>query len=385
VERLLGVPVAADAIAGYLEALGLTVTSKSETDVEVSIPPYRLDLTREADLIEEVARLYGLNNIPGQPAPACVGGPMDSDCYYPVEAARAQLLGLGMDEGMTYSLLGLETATRGTGVAADEVVKLANPLSSEAACMRPSVLPGIIQTVGHNIAHGNHDLELFEIARVVAHSADLPEERNQVGMVLTGRPHSERFGAEKQQAYDVYDMKGVLEGLLEERRLVGVACAPAEHPAFEKGASAAFTCEGKTLAVFGEVNASLTADMRLKFPLFVALVELDAIFEAPSSERVYSSLPPFPAVDRDISLVAGKDLPNQQILDTIWGQKQKLLESVELFDIYEDEGAVGAGKRSLAYTLTYRDPKKTLTDERVNQAHGKIRKTLAKQLPIELR
>ena len=90
-------------------------------------------------------------------------------------------------------------------------------------------------------------------------------------------------------------------------------------------------------------------------------------------------------MDRDISLVAGKDLPNQQILDTIWGQKQKLLESVELFDIYEDEGAVGAGKRSLAYTLTYRDPKKTLTDERVNQAHGKIRKTLAKQLPIELR
>ena len=385
VERLLGVPVAADAIAGFLGALGLTVTAKSETDVEVSIPPYRLDLTREADLIEEVARLYGLNNIPSEPAPACVGGPMDSDCYYPVEQARAQLLGLGLDEGVTYTLLGLGTATRATDVTEDEVVKLANPLSSETACMRPSVLPGILQTVAHNIAHGSDDLALFEIARVVVNRQDTPEERNQVGIVLTGRPHSERFGAEKQQAYDVYDMKGLLEGFFEERRLVGVECAPVEHPALKKGAAAVFSCNGKELATFGEVSGELTSDMRLKYPLLIALVELDAIIATPAAEKVYLMLPQFPSVDRDISLVAGKDLPNQQILDTVLAQKQKLLESVELFDVYEDEKSVGAGKRSLAYTLTYRDPNKTLTDERVNQAHERIRQALAKQLPIELR
>ncbi len=385
IDQLLGVPVGADRAVDCLERLGLTLLDRSDDVGTFGIPSFRPDLAREVDLIEEVARLYGLDNIPGEPAPACVGGAMADDTYYPLQEAREQLLALGLDETMTYSLLGAGTATAGTGFTAEQLVSLANPLSSEAACMRPSVLPGVLATVAHNIAHGNGSLAVFELARVIANAPGLPEERWQAGIALTGPVHPERFGDERERAYDFFDMKGTLEGLLAERRVQGACCTEAEHPAFRSGACATMVIGDETVAVFGEVADALTADIRLKDPLFIALVELSALFGIPARESVYSALPQFPAVARDISLIAGGDLSNQAILDVICGAGGKWLENVELFDVYEDEEALGPGKRSLAYSLTYRHPERTLTDEQVNTAHEKVRRTLGRKLPVELR
>jgi len=383
--RLLGVDVSPDATVDYMERLGMTVTERTDAHLEVMPPPYRLDLGREADLIEEVARLYGLDNIPAEPAPARVGGPMSSDTYYAQEAARAQLLALGLDETMTYSLLGEGVATNCTGVSSSELVTLANPLSAETACMRPSLVPGLLQTAAHNIAHNNVDLAFFELGRIVAKTAEFPEEREQVGIVLTGHPHPERFGAEREREYDLFDLKGLLEGWLDERRMLSIECRALDMPAFKPGRCAAFFANDLQLAVFGEVTAQLTADMRLKHPLFMALVELQRLIHSPTSDRTYRPLPQFPAVARDISLIADRSLTNQTIVDTIQSVQCPWLEKVELFDVYEDKEALGGSRQSLAYSLTYRDPEKTLTDEQVNEAHERIRQGLAKQLDIELR
>jgi phenylalanyl-tRNA synthetase beta chain len=143
--------------------------------------------------------------------------------------------------------------------------------------------------------------------------------------------------------------------------------------------------DGRQLAVFGQVNDALTADMRLAHPLFLALVELDRLFATPAAPRRFEPLPQFPATVRDISLVAPGSVSNHQVIEVIRQAKCPWLESVALFDVFEDEAALGKGKRSLAYSLTYRHPDRTLKDEEVNETHETIRGRLAKELPVELR
>ncbi len=385
VNSLIGVVIDPDQVVSYFERLGLGVVSRDEMIVIVSVPSFRLDLEREVDLIEEVARLYGLDNINGEAGKVKAGGPMASDTYYPIEEARAQLLGLGLDETMTYSLVSLQTAVENTGVAENELIGLANPLSIETAYMRPTLLPGLLQTVGINVAHNNADIAFFELGRVLTKSPELPEERQQVGIVLSGHAHPERFGTEREREYDFFDMKGLVESWLELRRLTAFECRPASHPAFKQGVCAAIFSGKEQIAVFGEVCAELTHGIRLRHPLLLALVELDTLIATPVKPRKYQALPQFPAVVRDISLVAAASVTSQTIVDAIKAANCSWLEKVELFDVYEDEKALGPGKRSLAYSVTYRDPKKTLTDQKVNKAHEKIRASLAKALPVELR
>jgi phenylalanyl-tRNA synthetase beta chain len=139
------------------------------------------------------------------------------------------------------------------------------------------------------------------------------------------------------------------------------------------------------VAVFGKVIDDLTRHVRLKHPVFAAIVEVEALLAVRRPPKTFEPLPLFPAVVRDISLVAERGLANQAIVDAIQAEKCPCLEAVRLFDIYEDEKTLGAGRHSLAYSLTYRDRSRTLTDEEVNRAHEKIRAALAKGLPVELR
>ena len=382
---LLGVTLTADDLAGFFIRLGLSIAHKGTSEVDVSVPSFRLDLDREADLIEEIARLYGLDRIPEIRATAQVGGPMASDAYYPIQEAREQLLGLGLTEVMNYSLLSVKTATGGTGVGESQLVMLSNPISAENCCMRPSLLPGILQNMAHNIAHQNHDLALFELGRVIVHAPELPEERYQVAILLTGRPHPERFGGERTTVCDFYDMKGLLEGLLAARRVGGLECRPATHPAFKSGQAAELLSGGVPVAVFGEVTNDLTAGTRVGNPVFVALVELCRLADVAVAPRRFVALPQFPSTARDISMVAPLDLTHEAIVDAILGFRQPWVEKVELFDIFDDEKVLGKGRRSLAYSLTYRDRTRTLTDEEVNAAHEKLKADLAKQFSVEYR
>lgn len=385
VNRLLGIDVDPDEVVALLHALGAPVTDRDALSVEVAPPPFRNDLTREADLIEEVARLYGLDRIPAEPAAARCGGDMASDTYYALEQVRSQLLGLGLNECMNYSLISEAAAVRGTGHERAQLITLANPLSNETACMRPSLLPGLLQCVAHNVAHSNTDLALFELDRVLLRTETQPEESFQAGLVLSGRRQPERFGAERDAEYDFFDMKGLLEGWFTNRHLHGLECRSIEHSGFVPGASAGLFGDGKCLAQFGQIRPELTADMRMRHPLFAALVDIDALLAAPTTPRSYTPLPQFPAVQRDISLVAPADLSNQAIVDVIRSARCSWLEAVQLFDVYQDAELTANGRRSLAYALTYRDRDETLTDEKVNGAHEQIRALLASTLSVELR
>ncbi|MDT8391303.1 MAG: phenylalanine--tRNA ligase subunit beta [Lentisphaeria bacterium] len=384
VNQLLGTALTADVIAGFFRRLGLEVVENSGETVTVAVPAFRLDLTREVDLIEEVARLHGLNNLPAVPVRAVAGGSRALDTYDPVKEARAQLLALGLSEAMNYSLTSVEDATLRTGVHENELIKLSNPISAETGVMRPSLLSGLLRNVAHNIAHQVTDVAFFEIGRVIMTRPGVPEERSQVGIAMTGRRHPERFGTERETLLDFYDLKGILESWISARGLTPVTAA-ADHPAFRTGACAALTVDGADIAVYGEAAPELTVGTRLTTPLYIALVELDALLAAAAPRPVFTPLPQFPGTTRDISLVAPAAVSGGDIIDAIRSVKNPLLEDVRLFDVYEDAAVLGEGRRGLSYSLTYRDPAKTVTDKKVNKAHEYLKKALAEKLPVEYR
>lgn len=385
VNSLLGVEIEKERVENYFQRLGLTVADCDSQVITVSIPSFRRDLQREADLIEEVARLYGLQNIPSGPVLAKAGGSYYDDAYFRIEEARNGFIGLGLTETMTYSTIEIKDGLKVIEGGEDNLIKLANPLSAEGACMRPSMVPGLLRTAAYNIARNNNDLSVFEIGRVLYAGPDFPEERYQAGVAMSGLAHPERYGDDRRRVIDFYDIKGIFEGWLNYRRLPAADCQPTEHPALMRGRAAEMRVDGKLVAVFGQVDDKLVRDIRLSHPLFIGLIELDYENELERPPKKAHPLPQYPAVSRDISMIVPNNLLHRDIVKSIRDCRCPWLEDVRVFDLYEDESSLGSGRRSLAYSLVYRDQNRTLTDDEVTAAHEKIKGALAERLDVEFR
>ncbi len=384
VNQVIGVEISAEKVLEIFRRLELPVYSHDDEKCTVTVPSFRLDLTREIDLIEEVARIYGLNNIPATPISGRIGGPIASDSYLPIQNLRDSLLGLGLNECYNYSLMNEEVAVKNTGFSKDELVILSNPLSAELSAMRPTLLPGMLTVVGHNIAHKNNDLDLFELGRVIAQREGESEEHYEICMAMTGLVNPDRFSGEKKVAKDFYDIKGAVEGLMEQRRIANFSFKPAEHPFFEIGQTAALVANGKVIGYLGQVADEVMGKMRNLYPVFMAVIDADKLQAIKPKKSIYEDLPVTPATSRDISFLADSSLTHAEVLGAVKAAKVKFLESVDLFDIYVDE-KMEAGKKSMAYSFTYRHPSQTLTDEEGNKMHDQIVATLKKRLDIEIR
>lgn len=383
IKRLLGVTLSDQETQQIFTRLGLAIDDSDADGCTVSIPSFRLDLLREVDLIEEVARIYGLNNIPTAPPAARIGGERVEDAYYALELMRDELLMLGLYECLTYSTVGTDIVTAKSEYDPDCMLHLKNPLSSEMGVMRPSLLQAILDTVAHNIAHGNPHLALFELGRAYRGMPDDPEERNEAAIALTGLKNPERFSTERQVTYDIFDLRGLLEDWLQARRINNYIVRPTTHFAFDAGAEV--VVNGTVLAVFGQVTHAQVEEMRITMPLLVALVNVDNVLAVGSAPSKYTPLAPFPATSRDVAFIADESLEHQQVIDLINAVGVKILEKIELFDIFHDPETIGAGRKSMAYSLTFRATDRTLKDSEVNKAHEKVRARLADELPIELR
>ncbi len=386
VNRLLGAEISPDHINSYLKRLGLAVADENEESVTVEVPDFRLDLHREADIVEEIARIHGIENIAASPAAAQVGGSMSDDPYYDLEQVRYAMLAGGLDEAMNYTLTSPEEAGRCTGLQEEQMVEVDNPISREGAVLRPSLLPGLITNAATNVARGNVDIRLFETGRVFTRQTGWPEERQQLGIMLSGRRYPERYGAEGGEQIDFYDLKGILEGWLLNRHINSLQWRPATHPALASTCAAELLINGEKMGVLGEISGSLTREMRLKYPLYVALIELNVLFEMPAPVCKYQPLPQFPATERDISMIVpAGEVNNEQIQREIRKGATELMEAVDLTDVYQDDSLSAENKKSMTYTVTYRAPDRTVTDEEINEIHERVRKHLAEALPVQLR
>ena len=220
-----------------------------------------------------------------------------------------------------------------------------------------------------------------------ANDKKFPEERNELAFILTGLRHPERFSAELKETFDFYDLKGAIESLFELLNITNYRFALLENDSrFRAGHACAVVLEGKTAGAFGELNKKFTSNWRTTYPVFAAQIEVAALLQAASrGVAKYKAAPQYPATSRDIAFVAPASLACGDIIDFIRRKKLQDLESVQLFDIFEDDALKAKQQKSLAFSLTFRNSERTLKDNEVNAAVEKLRAALAGELKVELR
>lgn len=385
INALLGVDVPAETQMKILAALGAKIVDATAEKCTVHAPSWRYDLYREADAAEEIIRIYGLDKLPFISAAAVQGGVLRDDTLYPKQVAREQLIALGLYECYTYSMVEEKTALADPTFTKENVIEISNPLNLDMACMRTSLFPQMIQNVARNISRGNPDLRLFELGRAYCkNSKAFAEEREEIVIALTGLRMPGMHSEDRRQIMDFYDLKGVVEGFFELRKLVP-QCRPCTDARFVNGTAAEIIVRGKTVGFMGEVAPAFTRGMRLRRPLFMAVLQLQPIIGNQAATPQLATPSVFPSVTRDVAFIAEESLNHRDVLTVIGKLNIANLESVQLFDIFRDPATIGEGKKSMAYALTFRHSERTLTDDEINQASEKIRAALGKSLSVELR
>lgn len=383
VTALLGAEVNSETIGRFLRSLGCHV--EGNNPFRVVPPTFRPDLTREIDLIEEIARLFGYENIPT----TFPEGEIPSKAPPPHLTLRRQLVGLmsalGYHEACNYGFtsprlfeqMRMEHELR-------QALCVANPLSADLSVMRPSLLPSLMQNLVTNRRHRVERIALFELARTFRprRGEKLPEERWMLAGVLSGA--APKHWANSSHEPDFYDVKGVVEAILKEVGVSDWTLARAEHPAFHPGRSAVVSRESRILATFGEVHPVVLKNFDLTQRAYLFEADVDALAESATASRRMQPLSPFPSVTRDLALLVESDLPAEAVTQIIRESVGELLGSLSLFDVYVGE-RIPPNKKSLAYSIEYRSFERTLTDTEVDHFQARLLRRLADELGAQLR
>ncbi len=381
-QRILGVTVPMEEAARVLTSLGFACERDGAQALNVHAPYWRTDASIEDDLIEEVVRIKGYDWAPtttraGQ-LPAYDPDPM-LDLK---ESARDILAAAGMQEVVTYSLTSRSDPAM-LAAGASEGLRLANPLSADLEVLRTSMRGALLRTLAGNQRHQEAGVRLFETGRVyLPRKEDLPEERDMLAGVLSGRRSQPSWQAESGEL-GFFDAKGVLEGLF---AALGVQASyqPAADPMLHPGRTAGVSIGGARVGVIGELHPqAVKAFDLLDRPVAWFEIDLPSLLLAlPSGFQKYQPLPRFPGVLRDLAIVVDAGVPAQQVQALIQGTP--LVREVTLFDIYTGD-RIPAGKKSLAYRIVYQAPNRTLTSEETDRTQEKLLARLAKELGATLR
>jgi phenylalanyl-tRNA synthetase beta chain len=356
-----------------------------EQKVTVQVPSFRADLTREADLIEEIGRIHGYDNLKAEGiAPWAVPGvkrPKDAATERVIEAmvslGYCQHYGLPLADPSYNTKLGITVP----------LVELDNPLSSDLSALRGMLLPGLLDAGIRNINNGQENLRLFECGLVFTPGQPAPAEPINLGILACGAGQEQSWDR-KAQAYDLYDLKGALEVLFGSLKINGISYSP-EHgtprPFLHPGRSVEIRLKDEAIGWAGELDASVNKNLDIRQKLYCAEIRLEPLVALlAGAVSQFGGLPKFPTVKRDLAVMVPQQMTNSQILQVITGSGGGILEKAELFDFYAGD-QIEKGQKSLAYSLSYRHPERTLTDAEVNQVHQGIVEKLAKELGARIR
>ena len=382
--RVIGMNYTLEQVEGLLRDLHLPTINIDQDTLAVQVPSHRADLEREIDLIEEVARLGGYGEIPVTLPHGVVATPRPTLATRLKKEAKELLLGLGFFEVVTYSFQSERLAGLLGGTTDAAPLYLANPLSEEQALMRTSLLPGLLDMLRKNTLKQNLDARLFEMAKIFVPEAgaDLPREEEWLAGVMYGGWTRPSWHWEPEEV-DFYDLKGVVEKLLEGLRVRDVSFTTAGLPSYCRY-GAAVLAGGETVGWLGELLPTVAERLDLGGKPLVFLLHFEALCGRAEPFPLYTPLPKYPAVYRDMALVLPADVPAARVLEALHRHGAPRLEEASLFDVYVGQ-PIPADKRSLAFHLTYRDPERTLTDDTVDQQHDALIKALAEELGAELR
>jgi phenylalanyl-tRNA synthetase beta chain len=378
---LLGVQVDSDFVPKILTSLGFKADSQQLGIWRVEIPFFRVDIEREADLIEEIARFFGYEKIPAVVTPLKAFEPAVNKKRDRIDKVRCLLFQLGFDEALNFSFADPEReALLQSGRPA---ISLRNPVSARASLLRTNILQGLLENTNWNKNRGIEGIHLFEIGNIYFWNVETHCEEMSLGLVTTGSTDPVHWRGEKSPA-DFYSLKGALEALLGQLRYEPFSFEEAAHPYFEKGYSLAIIYKGEKVGFLGLVKQAILEGFSLKEAVYGAEVNLSLLFGKQPQPFEYHPVTKYPPVVRDLSFLISRGVPYQDVEKAIGKLAIPQLESFELYDLFEGR-SIPEDKISLTLRFTYRHPQRTLLTEEVDKFEGEMVNHLKQAFRIQLR
>lgn len=376
VNKTIGFNLSNDEIQSIFRPLGFETTLKGET-LTVNVPSRRKDITIKEDLIEEVARIYGYDEIPSSlPVFGEVTSGELTDRQHKTRTLKETLEGAGLNQAITYSLVSKDHA-KDFALQERPTISLLMPMSEAHATLRQSLLPHLIEATAYNVARKNKDVRLYEIGRVFFGNGEgeLPDEVEYLSGILTGEYVVNAWQGKKEEI-DFFIAKGVVDRVAEKLNLE-FSYKAGKIEGLHPGRTAIVSLEGQDIGFIGELHPQVAADNDLK-RTYVFELNYDAMMQVAVGYINYEQIPKFPGVTRDIALEVNHDVPSSELKQIIHNNGEDILQSTLVFDVYEGEH-LEKGKKSVAIRLNYLDTEDTLTDERVSKIHDKILEALQAQ------
>ena len=373
VNQTIGFELSSGEIKAIFEQLGFKTTQDGET-LTVEVPSRRKDITIKEDLIEEVARIYGYDDIPSSlPIFGEVTSGELTDRQYKTRTVKETLEGAGLNQAITYSLVSKDHA-KDFALQERPTISLLMPMSEAHSTLRQSLLPHLIEATAYNVARKNKDVRLYEVGRVFFGNGEgeLPDEVEYLSGILTGEYMVNAWQGKKEEI-DFFIAKGVVDRVAEKLNLE-FSYKAGEISGLHPGRTAIVSLNGTEIGFIGELHPQVAADNDLK-RTYVFELNYDAMMEVAVGYINYAPIPKFPGVTRDIALEVNHDVPSSELLQTIHDNGEDILQHTLVFDVYEGEH-LEEGKKSVAIRLNYLDTEDTLTDERVSKVHDKVLEAL---------
>lgn len=388
VSALIGLEIPEADIRRLLESIELRITAEEQASCTVEIPSFRGDLEREVDLIEEVARLHGLDKIPTPSPRAEIVVGADDRHTRALFDLRARLTGLGLQEIMNYSYTSTELLDTFKLDDPGERVLLPNPLSRDHSVLRSSLIPQLVESLSRNAARQIDQAAFFEFGRVYHREPEgshCEKEMLAIGLMGAVGRTGVGSGAATTPGDAYLWAKGIWEAVSAAQSLTSWEMGPLQAPALEEGMSTEITGDGRRIGILGALDRSICSAWRISVPIVVLEVALETLLEAGQRPGgpVHEVLV-FPAIRRDVAMLLDEGITHQQVLSVVDKVRPAELETIALFDIFSGKG-IEAGRKSLAYAFTYRSAERTLTDEEANRLHDEIKSALRKDLDAEIR
>ena len=387
-KELAALTVERNEIVRILTGLGFETAGESDGRMSFKVPSWRIDVEQEEDLVEEVARHTGYDKIESELPPANISGE-----YQPSEmkqrSLRRALNAFGFDEAINFSFIQQESRFELIPTLAGQEKnqpQLANPIIEDAAWMRSTLLPGLLDSMRHNFNHGLRDVKLFEIGRIFSISTpgELPEETLALALVATGGA-VEEDRAQAEREIDFFDLKGALEAAVDWMNLSPLKFTPAAVRHLRTGQSATIKSgDGTAIGAIGRLAENLATSYKFRQPVYLLELDLQKLLSGPAKSIQYSPLPRYPSVMRDISLLVDRKVALDEIFAAVNNQQLADCRSVKLVGTFEG-GNIQPSKRSVTLRLEYRSDERTLRDEDVEAYHSRLTSTLLETFAAEQR
>ncbi len=380
VNSLLGTHLSLNEIIDILERLQIKVIKEHPDSVEVLIPHHRNDISQEIDLVEEVARLYGFNHLPKKQFTHYTSSLLDSPVFSFENKVRFELLKENLQEFMTCDLISPFLSTLAESKITDQIETLTvlQSKSSDYSVLRHSLLPGLLQLAKYNLDRGNQNLAGFEVGRVHFNQNGIYQEPVSIGVILSGL-NAQHHHAPRPRTFDFFDIKGMIENLLDSLKIESISFEESHLHAFQPGRQAFIFKKGECLGVIGEVHPATLSKIDISQRVYFAELNLTSLLKLQKPLQSIEKLPLYPSSERDWTISLKKETPISYVVSSIRDLAPPLLEKVFLLDLFEGS-QIGLDRKNVTWRFIYRDSQKTLDIQTVEYEHTKLLQMVAEKL-----